>query len=192
MSTPEFQIQKATPEQENRDKATAEYWRKVGDEEPVKAVTRVEEAAKQLIALTGALQGLYLAVYAFSDLRKQIISLSTPVLGFLLWLVFFIPVVLWLISCFFATRVFVPRRHEDVNLEDASEEAWKKLKNSFETRANEKLKWLQRSHLALLFSFVALVLVLTTFIFLPAAPGPGPTQIIIVTPTPVVAPTPTP
>src|SRR5207237_976078 len=73
-------------EQVQMAKDTADYWRKVSDEAPVEALTRVEEAAKQLIGLTGALQGLYLAVFAFSDLRKQIGALDVPALGWLIWL----------------------------------------------------------------------------------------------------------
>ncbi len=110
METPDFQFQGYQPSSEQAQMAqtTIDYWRKVGDSAPVDAITRIEEAAKQLIGLTGALQGLYLAVFAFSDLRKQIGGLLVPALSWIIWLIFLLPIVMWLISLFCATMVFVP------------------------------------------------------------------------------------
>src|SRR6266702_5738549 len=110
MPTSDFHFQGHQPdnEQEQMAQNTIEYWRKVSDEAPVQALIRAEDAAKQLIGLTGALQGLYLAVFAFSDLRKQIGELHVPALGLLIWMVFLLPIVLWLFSLLCATQVFVP------------------------------------------------------------------------------------
>ena len=65
-------------------------------------------------------------------------------------------------------------------------------RNTYETTSKDKLVWLHRSHLALIFIFGAVLIVLLTFILLPVSPEPGPNQIIIVTPTPAIVPTPTP
>jgi len=194
MATPDFQFQGHQPssEQIQMVQATADYWRKVSDKAPVEALTRVEEAAKQLIGLTGALQGLYLAVFAFSDLRKQIGGLHVPALGWLIWLIFLLPIVMWLISLICATMVFVPKPRSGANIEDTSVNAWQQIKETYEKTANDKLAWLHRSHIALVFSFGAVLIVLITFILLPVPAAPEPTRIIIVTPTPVTAPTPTP
>src|SRR5882724_158543 len=154
MPTSDFQFQghKPVKEQEQMVQATVEYWRKVSDEAPVQALTHVEEAAKQLIGLTGALQGLYFAVFAFSDLRKQIGALHVPELGLLTWLIFLLPIVLWLISLLCATQVFVPKTRYGANTGDTSITAWQQIKDSFEDAVTQKRKWLRWSHLSLIFS----------------------------------------
>ena len=180
------------PDQGEMLKKAAEYWRQVGIEAPVQAVTRVEDAAKQLIGLNAGLQALYFAVFAFSDLRKQIVALSLPVSGHLILLLFFLPIVCWLISLFCATKVFVPRMHFDLNLNDVSVGAWQEIKQKFESIVRKKLDWLRWSHIMLVVSFVAVLFVLVMMALLPAPPASGPTPIIIVTPTPVSSPVPTP
>ncbi len=181
-----------SPEQEEMLKKAAEYWRQVGIEAPVQAIGRVEDAAKQLIGLTAALQGLYFAVFAFSDLRKQIVALSLPVPGSVVLLLFFLPIVFWLISLFCATQVFVPKMHLDVNLNDVSVAAWQQIKQKYESIVEKKLDWLHRSQLLLVISFGAVLLVLVILALLPAPPASGSTPIIIVMPTPLSSPTPTP
>lgn len=180
------------PDQEEMLKKAAAYWRQVGIEAPVQAVTRVEDAAKQLIGLTAALQALYFAVFAFSDLRKQIGALTLPVSGSLIVLLFFLPIVFWLTSLFCATRVFVPKMHLDLNLNDMSEGAWQEIKQKYESIAQKKLVWLRRSHIMLVVSFGAVLLVLVILALLPTPPQSGPTPVIIVTPVPTARPIPTP
>lgn len=190
--TPDFHTSGRPPteEKEQRVNATAEYWRKVEDEAPVQQVVRSEDAAKQLIGLAGILQGLYLAIFAFSDLRNQISSFL-PYLSALVWLLFLLPILLWLISVYSATRVLVPVARKDNNMHNVSlEHAWERTKTTYERAAQDKQKWLHRSHLALIGSFGAIFIVIIAFVLLPAAPEPKPIHIIIVTPTPVIAPTP--
>lgn len=192
MSLQELPGQVPSPEQEEMLKKTAEYWRQVGIEAPAQAITRVEDAAKQLIGLTAALQGLYFAIFAFSDLRKQIVALSLPVPGNLVLLLFFLPIVFWLSSLFCATRVFVPRMHLDIDLNDVSIAAWQQIKHKYESIMEQKLKWLTLSQWLLVISFGVVLLVLVILAFLPAPPASEPTPIIIVTPTPTGSPIPTP
>ncbi len=161
----------------------AEHWRKVWNEAPVQAITRIEDAAKQMIVVTTGLQGLYVAIFAFSNLRSQIMTTPGGVLGWVLLLLFFLPVICWLISLIFATRVFVPRIQPDVNFNEVSAGAWQKVKDAYGRTGEEKLRWLHRSHHWLIASFVLVLLAVVVLISLPAAPT-GPTQIIIVTPTP--------
>ena len=172
-------------------KKAAEYWRQVGIEAPVQAVTRVEDAAKQLIGLNAGLQALYFAVFAFSDVRKQIVALSLPVSDHLILLLFFLPIVFWLISLFCATKVFVPRMHFDLNLNDMSVGAWQEIKQKFESIVKKKLDWLRWSHIMLVVSFGAVLFVLVMMALLPAPPASGLIP-IIVTLTSVVSPTPVP
>lgn len=160
--------------QEQMNQATAEQWRKVGNEAPVQAITRIEEAAKQLIGLNAALQGLYVAVFAFSDLRKQVEAIHLFIPGSLILLIYFIPMLFWLISLYCATQVFVPKVRPGVDLNDMSVTAWQDIKHTYETTVAEKLAWLHRSHRWLIVSFSVLLLVLVLLVFLPAAPQPGP------------------
>src|SRR5690242_19027461 len=100
-------------EQEKIINATADHWRKIGNEAPVQAVTRVEDAAKQLIKLTGTLQGLYFTVVTFSSLQQRVKGWNGGALLLLL------PVLFWLLSMLCATLVFIPRVR-DVDLNNSS------------------------------------------------------------------------
>src|SRR5690242_14834172 len=102
MEQPDFQGEAFSKKQLRRVETTADYWRKIGDEATVQAVARIEDASKQLISLTGALQGLYFAVYTFGDLRKSVDNLNLPVPGWLTSLVFLSPAVLWLTTMYCA------------------------------------------------------------------------------------------
>jgi len=165
-----------------QDKAT--YWRKVGNEARVTSITRLEEAAKQLVGLTSGLQGLYLAVFALSDLRTQLAALLPSVGGAFLLLGFLLPILLWLLSLYSATRVFVPQPRLGVNLNDLDPDAWQDIQRLYERAAEEKQRWLRRSHRWLIASFVVVLLLLAILAFLPGAPAPGPTKVILLTPTP--------
>src|SRR4051812_3125167 len=147
MTTPNVRGRPPTAEEQALVKAAAEHWRKTGNEAPAQALARVEDAAKQLVALTGTLQGLYFAVFAFSDLRERV---ANP----LVQLLFFAPLLLWLVSLYCATRVFVPRvRGADLN--DMRVDAWQRLRDAYAATVDDKLAWLYRSHTWLLVSFAA-------------------------------------
>src|SRR5438270_13460892 len=84
------------PEEERLLEHMAEHWRKVWNETPVQAITRLEDAAKQIITITAGLQGLYVALFAFSNLRMQISATQWVLQGWLLWLVLLLPLACWL------------------------------------------------------------------------------------------------
>src|ERR1700752_3723651 len=117
MTTP-VQGQQFDPDEEKILEGMTEHWRKVWNEAPVQALTRVEDAAKQMIVVTTGLQGLYVAIFAFSNIRAEVRAAPGGVLGVLTLLLFCTPVVCWLISLFYATRVFVPRVQPDVNFNE--------------------------------------------------------------------------
>jgi len=164
-----------------------DHWRKVWNEAPVQALARVEDAAKQMIVVTTGLQGLYIALFVFSTIRAQVMAASGGILGVLILLLFFTPVVCWLVSLFYATRVFVPRVQPDVNFNELSVNAWQKVKDAYGRVSEQKLHWLRYSHGWLIASFVLVLIAVIALVWLPAAPT-EPAQIIIVTPTPVVKP----
>jgi hypothetical protein len=181
------QGQQFDPEEEKILEEMTQHWRKVWNEAPVEAIARVEDAAKQMIVVTTGLQGLYIALFVFSSIRAQVAALAGGMLGVLILLLFFTPVVCWLISLFYATRVFVPRVQPDVNFNELSVSAWQKVKEAYGRVGEQKLRWLHLSHGWLIASFVFVLIAVIALVWLPVAPT-GPTQIIIVTPTPIVKP----
>jgi hypothetical protein len=182
MTTP-VQGQQFNSDEEKILQEMTEHWRKVWNEAPVQALIRVEDAAKQMIVVTTGLQGLYVALFVFSTIRAQVMTATGGVLGVLILLLFCTPLVCWLLSLFYATRVFVPRVQPDVNFNEVSTSAWQKVKDAYGHVSEEKLRWLQRSHRWLIASFVLVLIAVMVLTLLPVAPT-GPTQIIIVTPTP--------
>ena len=191
MTTQKSQGQVPSAEQLQLIQATADQWRKVGNEAPVQALTRVEDVAKQLIGINAGLQGLYFAIFAFSDLRKVLASIHLPIANGFILLFFFIPVLLWLVSLYCAVQVFVPKERLGVNLNDVSINGWVKTRQVYEEAVEKKMQWLHRAHRWLVASFATVIVLFVLYAFLPSVPGSnGPTQIIIVTPTPVVAPKP--
>ncbi len=179
------------PEEERLLQETAEYWRGVWNQTPVQAIARIEDAAKQLIAITSALQVLYAAIFTFSSIRMQVSSVQWVLSGWLLLLLFCTPLICWLMSLAYATRVFVPRIYPGMNFNELSLSAWQKVKDAYGEVAEKKLRWLHRSQQWLVGSFVLVLLAVVLFVLLPAPPA-APTPIIIVTPTPSVIGNPTP
>jgi len=179
------------PEEEQLLQQTAEHWRQVWNETPVQAIARIEDAAKQLIAVTSALQVLYAAIFAFSSIRTQVTSVQWWLPGWLLLLLFCMPLVCWLVSLPYATRVFVPRLRPGVNFNELSVSAWQKVKDAYGQVEEEKLRWLHHAQRWLIGSFVLVLLAVVLFVLLPA-PAAKPTPIIIVTPTPTVVGSPVP
>ena len=170
MTTP-VQGQQFNSDEEKILQEMTEHWRKVWNEAPVQALARVEDAAKQMIAVTTGLQGLYIAIFAFSNLRTQVEATHGIVPGWLLLLLFFVPLLCWLVSLFYAARVFVPRIHPEVNFNEMSVSAWQKVKDAYGRAAETKYRWLQRSHQWLIGSFVLVLLAVIMLVFLPGAPA---------------------
>jgi len=170
----------------------AQHWRGVGNDAPVQAIARIEDAAKQLIGLNAVLQGLYFAAFALSDVRKQLWAMNLPFPASLLLLLFFLPIVFWLVSLYCSTRVFIPQVQTDVHLNDVSVGAWQQIKVAYEKSMKQKLHWLHLAHRMLVVSFAAVLLVGVCLAFLPPPSVTAPTPIIIITPTPLLSPVPTP
>lgn len=119
-------------------------------------------------------------VIATSDLRERMPSWLIPF--------FFLPVVLWLGSLFYATRVFVPQVRLGADIDDFSVDAWLRIRDVYTKTLDVKLALLHRSHWLLISSFVIVLVPLILLAFLPAASAPGPTEVIILTPTPSPVP----
>ncbi len=165
-----------TKEQEARAQAIEGYWHKIANESLASGLLKQEDAAKQLVTLTGALQGLYFAVLAFTDIKEQISGM--------LILLFMLPALFWFGSLIFATLVFVPQPSQEADLDNFRATAWLDIRASYITASVSKYRWLRWSHLFLIISFF---MVLAVLAYLPALPVPaakGSTQIVTVTPLP--------
>src|SRR5690348_10542841 len=114
----ELSSQKPGTEQMQIIEEKAKYWRNVSNEAHVKSISRLEEAATQLGGLTATLQGLYLALFALSDLRKQLTAVANSGTGAWPSLVVFLSILFWIISLYSATRLFVPQPRPGVNIND--------------------------------------------------------------------------
>lgn len=181
--TAPVQGQQFGPDEEKILQEMAEHWRTVWNEAPVQALTRVEDAAKQMIVVTTGLQGLFVALFVFSTIRAQVMATPGGVFGVFILLLFCTPVACWLASLFYATRVFVPRVQPGINFNEISVSAWQKVKDAYGRVNEEKVRWLHRSHRWLIASFVLVLISLLVLTLLPTVPT-APTRIIIVTPTP--------
>src|SRR5436309_5859401 len=162
MTTP-VQGQQFDPDEEKLLQGMTEHWRTVWNEAPVQALTRVEDAARQMIVVTTGLQGLYIAIFVFSNIRAQVMAVPG---GMLILLLFFTPVVCWLVSLWYATRVFVPRVQPDINFNELSTSTWQKVKDSYGRVSEEKLCWLHRSHRWLIASFVLVLIAVVLLVLL--------------------------
>lgn len=177
MPAPPIRGQPPSDEQTAMVAEAAKHWREIGNDAPVQALARVEEAAKQLVALNSALATLYFAVFALGNLKDRVTSGLT-------WL-FLLPVGLWLVSLLYATLVFVPRARPGADLDDVSVTAWRALRATYWDTVDRKLHWLHLSHSWLLGSFATIFVLLAVLVFSPAPTSSTPTQqVVIVTPTP--------
>jgi len=96
------------------------HWLKIGQQAPVEGIKSLEEAARQLITITGFLEGVYFAVISFTDVRR--IHNDWAHLSFVL------PIGLWLVCILFASLVFVPRNYPiDRRTPDSIREAYERI-----------------------------------------------------------------
>jgi hypothetical protein len=176
----DINIKDLTKTQEKIVVEQADYWRKVSQELPLQSMARVEEAARQVIGLNGTIQALYLAAFAFSNLRTQ-----AP--GNQIWL-FLLPVFCWSLSMLFATLVYLPWKRQGANLDDISEEAWMELRTTVNDAVNAKRRMLYAAYGLLILSFVLVLSLLILFFSSDhPKPAPDPQPFVLLTPTPAPA-----
>ena len=128
------------------------FWLETGRDGVREALNKQEEASKQIISITSALQAIYFAALSFSDLKK--VFLTQDGHGGLLIIVvalFVSPIIIWLLSLGFAVRVAVPVT-KTADLESPGQ-----LGKLYIESVNYKSKYLRRAHKALVWGFVPLV-----------------------------------
>jgi hypothetical protein len=95
------------------------FWLKVRRESRLVSIRCLEDAAKQLIVIASMLQGIYFAVISLSDIKK-IATLNDP------WFIVFVilsifVLVLWMMSLYFATLVFIPEKYKRTESQERTE-----------------------------------------------------------------------
>jgi hypothetical protein len=127
------------------------------------SVGALEEAAKQLIAITSIAQTIYFAAISFSDLKRAV-GLFTPVEQWLIAVVLAFPLLIWILSLVFAVRVFIPETYRaNLNSPDLARETYYEI-------VSYKRRQLQRAHYLLVGGFVPLVLNVIVYVALVPVP----------------------
>ena len=119
-----------------------EFWMGKMREMTAASIKSVEEAGKQLIAMITVMEGIYAAVLAFSGI-KELPKANIPAALF-----YISPIFLWLISLFFALRIFKSRKYRYYSNSPDS------AKETFHQIAAFKYRNLNLSYFFLCLSFV--------------------------------------
>jgi hypothetical protein len=106
------------------------------------SIKSVEETAKQLIGVTGILEGLYFHAIAYSDLRGDLNAGQ--------FLLYILPLGCWLVSLCLALLVFFPRTYA------GNISSWRESKATFEQVVSYKHAMLKGAGLFLALGTVAL------------------------------------
>jgi hypothetical protein len=132
------------------------FWLETARNAAKESVSALEEAAKQLIAITSLAQGVYFAAISFGDIKKALpqfaLAWQWAIVGALV-----LPLVCWLVALFFATRVFVPRAYA-TNLDSPD-----LARETYEQVVAFKHAQLRRAHVALVLGFVPLIVNILLF-----------------------------
>jgi hypothetical protein len=115
------------------------------------SVHALEEAAKQLIAVTTVAQAIYFAAVSFGDMKAALAAL-TPARQWLLAIALVVPLVFWLASLAFAVLVFKPKTYRtSLDSPDHAREVYDEI-------VAYKHRQLVRAHRFLAAGFVPLII----------------------------------
>lgn len=123
------------------------FWREAGRELVKGSINASDEVAKQLVTITGLLEGLYFHAITFSDLLDKTKHANSTLADW--WGLYLLPIGLLLLSLACALLVFFPQRY-GVNI--ASSEG---SKATFEAIASRKLRFVQGSAVFLMLGILA-------------------------------------
>lgn len=127
------------------------FWLELARTNAKESIKAQEEAAKQLISMTTFSQTIYFAVVSFGEVKKSLFLFQiTPQTLVIILLI--TPLVFWLFSLLFATRVFTPKPYK-TNLSSPPD-----AREMYQRIIAYKQRQLNRAHLALVLGFVPLVL----------------------------------
>jgi len=132
------------------------FWLETARNAVKESVSALEEAARQLIAITSLAQGIYFAAISFGDIKKAL-SQFAPAWQWAITGALVLPLMCWLIALFFAIRVFVPRVYAtNLDSPDLARETYKQV-------VAYKHVQLRRAHVALVLGFVPLIVNVVLF-----------------------------
>lgn len=126
------------------------FWREKAKELVSESISTIEEVAKQLIAVTSLLEGIYFHAITFSDIK--------PVLSPWSAVVYLSPIFLWLGSLVFAVLTLSPKTYK-INIYSSDDS-----KERFEEIVSKKHGTLRISEVFLISSFIALMIALTHYL----------------------------
>lgn len=126
------------------------FWKKNAESLVGGSIEAMEDTAKQIIVLTGLLEGLYFHAITFSDLRGALE-------GFML-VVYLAPLVLWLVSLSFA-MLTLSRKDYDININSSSDS-----KKVFEAIVENKYYRLKMAEVFLFASFIPLIIAVSYYL----------------------------
>ncbi|MCX7840731.1 MAG: hypothetical protein N2559_14955 [Anaerolineae bacterium] len=132
------------------------FWLETARGAAKESVGALEDAAKQLIAITSLSQGIYFAAISFGDIKKVLPQFALA-WQWTITAALVLPLVCWLVALFFAIRVFVPRVYA-TNLDSPD-----LARETYERVAAYKHTQLRRAHLALVLGFVPLIVNIVLF-----------------------------
>ena len=127
------------------------YWKKIALEATIVAISKCEEAAKQLISLNSVAITLYIGIISFSDILKQPLSMRR-IFSFVI-----LPLPFWLIGLILSMGVIIPQpRIID------------QIKSDYIRIGREKYRFLLCSYVFLFLSMVVLIVVIVIyFLYIP-------------------------
>lgn len=150
------------------------FWQEIMQNLAKDSVTKIEDAAKQLVPINTLLATIYFAVVSFTDLHSNISNLwdsfsaysilqNEPFLFHVIYKWFFvlsfsIPILTWILSLYYVSKVLKPvRYHTDYNSPSRS-------RKSYEYICDQKYKMLQQAYRPLILGL--LILFINIFIYL--------------------------
>ena len=105
-----------SPEPDPYKEDIQKFWIEVGKEFTKESVRTIDETARQIITITGFMEGLYFHAITFSDLRGSSISTSA-------YIAYLAPIMLLLLSLLAALSIFLPDRYRmDLRIPKSIEE----------------------------------------------------------------------
>lgn len=127
------------------------FWRDNAKAILGQSIESVESAAKQIIFICGILEGIYFHAITYSDIRGYI--------GTVEGIFYLAPLVLWLISIFFAVLVFSPKVY-DTNIASSRES-----KITFIDIVTKKHRRLKISQTIFFISFIFLLIAMGLYLW---------------------------
>lgn len=127
------------------------FWRDNAKSMLGTSIESIEDAAKQLIAICGILEGIYFHAITYSDIRGNICVVTG--------IFYLAPLVLWLVSILFAVLVFSPKVYQ-TNIA-----SWAESKETFIQIVIYKHKRLKTSQIVFFVSFIFLLIAMGLYLW---------------------------